>query len=265
MLDLVASLVLLAPPADGFMRPFDQRVLPIPDRPWAPGAPPEGWCGEASLQMVALHFGAWIPQRAINALGRSTHVDLWETDLPVTMERLGLSFETFTAMTRTPRAELLTWIVSWLRRGVPVIVGAKLMPTEHPEWEVDHLMPVVGFSPTHLLFNSNTEAGRVEVPWEALLGRPTDGISFEAPKGALFAWAVTGFRDGSRAPALQVVRETRERVELRASGALDVERRSSVDGGVTVTTWSGSLTVGASEWVRLRPAAKPGAQRDAGP
>lgn len=51
-------------------------LLPIADRQWEEGAPDEGWCGETSIQMVALHYGAWIPQPMINALGKPSHPDL---------------------------------------------------------------------------------------------------------------------------------------------------------------------------------------------
>jgi hypothetical protein len=209
--------------------------------------------------MVALFYGAWVPQSAINALGRSTHVDLWEDDVPVALERLGLSAVPFTPTSGSPRAELLMWIVAQLRAGVPVIVGAKLMPTDHPTWDVDHLMPVVGFTPTHLVFNTNTEAGQVRVSFEALRGQPATGISFASPSGRLRAFAVTGFRDAPRpAPALTVVDEREGIVTLAVGpGAGLVLERRLLDGGVLQLQATRRVNVEAREWLRVREATAP--------
>jgi len=81
-----------APTAHGFVPPSDSVQLPIADRPWAAQAPDEGWCGEASIQMVALHFGAWFPQEAINKAGKPKHPDLWEDEIPVALSELGLQY-----------------------------------------------------------------------------------------------------------------------------------------------------------------------------
>lgn len=173
--------------------PHDSVLLPIADRGWAPGAPNEGWCGEASVQMVALHSGAWLPQPYVNAIGRSTHVDLWEDDVPVALAKAGLVFHRYPGPRGDGRgsiADFVGWVVAQVRAGHPVIVGAKLFPTEHPDWDVDHLMPVVGFTPTHLVFNSNMDEGQVRVAYAALAGR--DGVSFASPTNRRFGFAVTG-------------------------------------------------------------------------
>lgn len=226
-----------------FRPPTDTVLLPIPDRPWAEGAPVEGWCGETSIQMAALHYGAWVPQPVINSLGRSTHVDLWEEDIPTALTRLGLEYERAQAGTRD---EFSSWIIGQVRRGHPVIVGAKLFPTDHPDWDVDHLMPVVGFSPRGLMFNTNLEQGQLEVPWAALGGQ--DGISFASPTGKLYGFAVLGFA-GPRV-ALRVLEESADSVTLAVEADAGLLRRDDLDGGVSVTG-EAKLTVPPNQSARF--------------
>ena len=187
--------------------------------------------------MVALHYGAWVPQPTINALGKPAHPDLWEEDLPTAMTALGLAYERAQS---TTLEEFLAWIAAELRRGHPVIVGAKVFPTSHPDWDVDHLMPVVGFSPKGLVFNTNEELGQVEIPFAALGG--TEGISFMSPTKKFYGFAVSGFRNGG--VALRVVRESLESVELSIesteAGTLE---RDEFDGGVSTSTLTPGMRV----------------------
>lgn len=227
LLGLLASLTACKRSEPAFTPPTDSVRLPIADRGWAPGAPPEGWCGEASIQMVGLHYGVWLPQPLVNAAGRSTHVDLWENDVPVALATLGFSFERYGGPRGDGRGsvqDFLTWLVSQVRAGRPVIVGAKLFPSEHPDWDVDHLMPVVGFTPQGLVFNSNLEDGQVTVPWAALSS--SSGVSFAGPSDRRYGFAVTGLAR----PAPHPVRLT-----------------DASDGGTTLLANVSALTAGA--WV----------------
>lgn len=197
---VLASLAACRRSEPAFTPPSDSVLLPIADRGWAPGAPEEGWCGEASIQMVGLHYGAWLPQPFVNAVGRSTHVDLWENDVPVALLQLGFTFVAYGGPRGDGRGtaeDFMTWIVSQVRAGRPVIVGAKLFPSEHPDWDVDHLMPVVGFTPAGLVFDSNMEAGQVTVSWAALTSS-NSSISFAGPTDRRWGFAVTGLAQATR-------------------------------------------------------------------
>jgi hypothetical protein len=225
-------------------------LLPIPDRQWAEGAPNEGWCGETSIQMIGLHYGAWFPQPVINRLGRPAHVDLWEEDIPTALDAVGLRYVIATA---TTREDFIAWIKSHLRQGHPVIVGAKLFPTDHPEWDVDHLMPIVGFSPRGLTFNTNLEAGQMEVPYAAL-GETKDGISFVSPTGKFYGYAVLGFEPGAPRASLRVLKETKDSLQLAVqveSPAWLVER-TELDGGVRTAPLTDVIDVNPTELARLR-------------
>ncbi len=198
-------------PLGGFHPPADTVLLPIPDRPWAPEAPEEGWCGEASIQMTALHFGAWVPQARVHQLGKPAHVDLWEDDVPIALDGIGLAFERYSGKPGD-LAAFFGWIVGQVRRGHPVIVGAKIFPTEHPDWDVDHLLVVVGYSPTELVFDTNMD-GQVRLPYPSLAQR--GDLSFVSPSGRYYGFAVRGFATAAAPPTeLQVTGESDAGVAL---------------------------------------------------
>ncbi|MGC4116160.1 MAG: hypothetical protein QM765_16585 [Myxococcales bacterium] len=180
------------PGAAVFRAPRDSVKLEIADRQWAPGAPLEGWCGEASIQMAALYYGAWIPQAVINRAGRPKTPDLWETDVSAAMQALGLRFEAWSGGSNP--SEALDWTVRALRRGHPVILGVKVYPTEHADWDVDHLVLAVGFEPKGLVLNTNWGDRQLTWPWVALQ-EAKHGYSLAGPKGKVFAWEVTGFEE----------------------------------------------------------------------
>jgi hypothetical protein len=52
-------------------------LLPIPDRPEDSDAPPEGWCGETSIQMGMSYYHIKIPQKVIYAAENSAHPELY--------------------------------------------------------------------------------------------------------------------------------------------------------------------------------------------
>lgn len=202
LLVLVAGACSRAP--SGFRPPTDEVRLDIPDRPWAPEAPPEGWCGEASIQMAAIHFGAWIPQRLINEAGRPQTPDLWEQDLPTALAALGLEHEEWT---RPGQLEsFLDWVVASIRAGRPVIVGVKIYPSLHPDWAVDHLVLAVGFSPAGLVLNTNMGEQQATYPWRRLLAKG-EGYSLVGPGQRAYGYAVRGFRGTGPSVRVRVVEE----------------------------------------------------------
>lgn len=193
---LVACL-LLAGCAREFSPPGDALELPIEDRRWDPEAPEEGWCGETSIQLAAGWYGAYVSQAKVNALGHPKTPDLWEYDVPIALEAMELHFE------RGPRkaAPALKWIVEQLRLQRPVVLGVKIVPTEHPEWAVDHLVLAVGFSPEGLRIDTNAEEGQITVAWAGLQRAEGDQeYSLVNQTGEVFAFAIEGFPKPSPLP-----------------------------------------------------------------
>jgi hypothetical protein len=195
-----------------FAPPSDTVTLPIADRPWAEGAPPEGWCGEASLQMAALHFGVWVPQAEANRLGAPKTPDLWEHDLPTALTALGFDFE------RGPTKHLDAlsgWTVKQLRAGHPVILGLKFVETRHPAWDVDHLVLVTGFTPDGLRLATNQHEGEVRAGWKALASpEGVRGYTLRNASGTTWAFAVKGSRHGGGVRA-EVLGESAQMVRLK--------------------------------------------------
>jgi hypothetical protein len=218
-----------------FTAPSDALRLPIADRQWAPGAPPQGWCGETSIQMAALHFGAWLPQRLINARAKPAHVDVWETEMGRAMTAVGVRFERWPGG-RSDSA-LLTWIVAQLRLGHPVIVAVKLLPDQHPDQEFDHLMLAVGFTPTALVFNTNLEQGQAPVPYAAMLAKQGVALTSHAQQDA---WAVTGLEHASGV-GLRVVEESPQTVGLAVTSTATVLQQDDLDGAAVTVHLDGGL------------------------
>jgi len=201
-------------PPPMFVPPTDSLLLDIPDRPWATGAPKEGWCGEASVQMAALHFGAYVPQARINELGRPKTPDLWEQDVPTALAAMGLGFTRYGDRAEVPL--FLGWIVGELRQRHPVLVGLKIYPTVHPEWDVDHMVLVVGFSPNALVINTNQGEQQISYAYKKL-GEKSE-YSFVVPNNRLHGFAITGF--GGIPVSAQVTEEgeSTRALEVQISG-----------------------------------------------
>lgn len=191
-------------------------VLPIPARAQAPGAPPSGWCGETAIQEALLHFGVWAPQRFINRAGRPVHPDLYSSEIPVALTELGARFVTY----RGARGfdAYAAWVRAALDAGDPVLAGLKILPTQHPEWGLDHFVLVIGHGRRGLLVN--TTWGKRE--WVGDTSTP--GLSF---KNAFYGIRITGVTlpAGARAARVAVLEESSASVKLRvtcAAAAKDV-------------------------------------------
>lgn len=194
---LLFAFVLMTGCSRDFKPPTDSVLLPIADRQWDAEAPPEGWCGETSIQLAAGWYGAFVSQAKVNSLGQPKTPDIWEHDVPTALRALNMRFE------RGPksRGALLTFIVEQLRLGRPVVLGTKIIPTDHADWHVDHLVVAVGFSPEGLIIDTNVEDGQLTVSWAGLQSAEGDKTySLVNQSGEVFGFAVTGFYEPSPLP-----------------------------------------------------------------
>jgi hypothetical protein len=182
--------------------------LPIPARSHAPEAPPEGWCGETAIQEGLLHYRVWAPQRIINKAGKPTHPDLYSPDIPVALAELGVRFAFY------PRGKgyegFAAWVAKAVDEGDPVLAGVKILPTQHPEWGLDHFVLVVGHGAHGLLVNTTWGDRR----WVA--DTTTPGLSF---KNAFYAIRLTGvtLAPNARPARLAFVEEKDAHVKLRVT------------------------------------------------
>lgn len=163
----------------------DLPILPIPARAQAAESPPSGWCGETAIQEGLLHLGMWAPQRLINKAGSPQHPDLYSNEIPAALAALGVRFTAY-----APRARgyepFAKWVSAAIDEGHPVLAGVKILPTQHPEWGLDHFVLVVGHGARGLLVNT-TWGHRA---WVNGAGdATTKGLSF---KNAMYALRLDG-------------------------------------------------------------------------
>ena len=96
-----------------------------------------------------MHHGAWVSQKAIHDAGNGKHPDLYSQDMPVALANLGVVFDVF-----AKKQGFLDYLRTAVDAGDPVIAGAKILPTAHPEWGLDHFVLVVGYGPQGILANT---------------------------------------------------------------------------------------------------------------
>jgi len=200
-------------------------VLPIPARDQAKEAPKSGWCGETAIQEGLLHLGVWAPQALINRAGHPKHPDLYSQEMPIALAELGVKY-TFYAPKKAGFDAFAAFARASLDEGDPVIGGVKILPTEHPEWGLDHFVLIVGYGAKGLLVN--TTWGSRE--W---VGDATKGLSFHDAFYGIRLRGVNLTKDAVGARLL-VVEEDLAHVTLRvrcdglqAGKAYRIERRKN--------------------------------------
>lgn len=170
-------------------------ILAIPDRPQAKESPPSGWCGETAIQEALLHYGAWVPQKAIHDAGKPLHPDLYSPEMPVALANLGVVFESFQAAKTSVPGGYAGYVRAAIDAGDPVVAGVKILPTEHPDWGLDHFVLAVGHGPKGILVNTTWNEQR----WVS--AGVKKGLSFERAFFALRVRGVAGPKGASSTPA----------------------------------------------------------------
>jgi len=193
--------------------PARPPALPIPARSHAPEAPPEGWCGETAIQEGLLTLGLWAPQRFINEAGKPVHPDLYSSDIPVALSALGVRYAAYSGGKGFDA--FAKWVSKAVDEGDPVIAGVKILPTQHPEWGLDHFVLVVGHGEEGLLVNTTWGSRR----WVG--DTTTDGLSFRNAFYGIRLVALT-LPPKSQQARLAVLEESPTLVKLRVTCAAGV-------------------------------------------
>ncbi len=163
-------------------------LLPIADRPSAPAAPPEGWCGESAIQQALLYYGAYVPQADINKAGRPQHPDLYARDIPVALKALGARFVWSDKGRDLPG--FINWVKQRISGGRPVLVGVKINPSQHPEWALDHFVLAVGHDARSLTLNTTWNKQLKRSTWA--LKSTERGLGFANRYQSYFGLAIVG-------------------------------------------------------------------------
>lgn len=183
-------------------------ALAIPPRAHAPEAPPAGWCGETAIQEGLLALGVWASQRLINKAGKPAHPDLYSNDIPVALSELGVRHSLFAGGKGFDA--FAKWVAAAVDQGDPVLAGVKILPTQHPEWGLDHFVLVVGHGSDGLLVNTTWGSRR----WVA--DTTTPGLSFRNAFYAIRLHGLTLPPRGRRA-RLTVLEEDATAVKVRVT------------------------------------------------
>jgi len=126
-------------------------LLPV-QAPRIPEDPPRlqwreegGYCGEASIQTMALRFGLWVSQAEVRRLAGGEV--LLGRNAALALERLKLRFETWEPGNGVPPRlpAFLGWMEGHLRAGHPCMAGVYLAGGKHRDY--DHIVPVLGIRP----------------------------------------------------------------------------------------------------------------------
>jgi len=225
-------------------------VLAIAPRDHAPERPDAGWCGETAIQQALLYYGAFVPQREINRAGNPRHPDLYWSDIPVALRRLGISYQKWTKPVGV--AQFIAWIRGHVRRGRPVFGGVKIYPTDHPRWGLDHFVLVVGYDDDALLMNS-TWGHRVRRT-DVQLTTAKNGFAFHNRSNRYYGFSIEGLA-GEPAQALRVRLSVRRESPTRMDAmaivqGLEVGQKYRLERsglGKNKPEWTHAFTASATE------------------
>jgi hypothetical protein len=123
------------------------RQLDIPPRIQWPNA--NGYCGETSIQSIALYYGTWVSQQLARTLAGGTQV-LIGTNSPQVLQAMNLTFTQWDNSGSQPQFQgFMVWLKGNLAMGYPGYFGAYLTDgNDDPDY--DHIMPATGIAYTNL-------------------------------------------------------------------------------------------------------------------
>jgi len=171
-----------------------------------------GYCGECSIQQIALFYGTYISQyRVREIIDPTQRQDVWVPDNsgPI-FDALRLSYTAWNSAQATPQYQnYLVWAKSHLQQRHPVIIDVYVQGGTDPDY--DHIIPATGFTSADtnayhatdaLVFNDNyasnafTRAFGTLYDTRAMNG---NGAIYEycIPRDTDYGAAVTGIRDAS--------------------------------------------------------------------
>ena len=171
-----------------------------------------GYCGECSIQQIALYYGAYISQyRARAIIDPTQQQDVWvpENSGPI-FDALRLTYQAWDSSSATPQYQAyLVWAKGHLQQGHPVIIDVYVQGESDPDY--DHIIPATGFTSVDattyhtndtLIFNDNYAATHYTRTFGSLYDTRAmsgNGAAYEycIPRDTDYGCAVTGIKDDS--------------------------------------------------------------------
>jgi hypothetical protein len=192
--------------------------LDIPDAGQEDRTPEEGWCGESAIQAALSYYGVYASQKAINQAGKPSTPDLQDDDIPIALKGMDLEFKRWDGKGLQP---FLTWIRGELAAGHPVLLGVKIYPTEHPDWDLDHFVLAVGCTKNALTLDTTWEYQ--ETRSIELLSSEKFGLSFTNRHNTYFGYSITGMKLRAKQATTPV------RINIKRDGDAQVELHVTTD------------------------------------
>ena len=140
-----------SPTASATVSPVPTSIkFPIPPRFQWDNA--NGYCGETSIQSIALYYGVWVSQQVVrDAAGGELLLD---ENAARALNKLKFNFVAWDDSAKTPQFEkYMIWMKTHLLQGFPCITVVFLADSDLYSEDYDHIVPVVGVtSRNSLLF-----------------------------------------------------------------------------------------------------------------
>src|SRR5262249_22321879 len=103
-----------------------------------------GYCGETSIQAIALYYGAWISQKVVRDVAGGEL--LIGVNDETALVALHLAHTTWDTTSPTPQFEsFVAWTKSHLEQRVPVVYGVYLTDGIN-DADYDHIVPATGIT-----------------------------------------------------------------------------------------------------------------------
>ena len=158
-----------------------KRILDIPVYTQSSNAPPDGWCGQTSIQMILDYYGHSYTQEEIDkARFNSGNPTIFFEDMAPTIEKLtDNKFKVYAARFWSEDT-YKNWIKSQIDKNKPVMAVFKMYPTKHPEWLIDHFSVISGYDNNGIYILTTWEHDAKQYrTWEQLLAKDVNNdLSF---------------------------------------------------------------------------------------
>ncbi|MGF1911393.1 hypothetical protein L4C38_18370 [Vibrio kasasachensis] len=195
----------------------------IPNLNWdtyTAGVERVGWCGEVSIQMIALHYGYYHSQKTINQLGKPKHLDLYSDEIESVMKLLGFDYSFYINERGQDVGDYIRWVKHNLANRIPVFSGVKRNPSGNPNWYLDHFVVLTGYDKWNIFYNSNNRNHGEVVVEESLFLSSSKPYNLKNSSNFYFGIAVDGInlhdknKPNSHPVRLLVLGETEDKVNL---------------------------------------------------
>ncbi|MEI6602289.1 MAG: hypothetical protein WCL54_02245 [Clostridia bacterium] len=176
--------------------------FPIPPRFQWDNA--NGYCGETSIQSIALYYGVWVSQQVVrDAAGSELLLD---ENAARALTKLKFNFESWDDSAKTPQFEkYMKWMKTRLLQGFPCITMVFLADSDLYSEDYDHIVPVVGVtSRDSLLFYTLYSNRLISRPFSTLAAtRDTCDSELDdggnIPQNVDYGIAMKGLKDANGA------------------------------------------------------------------